>query len=139
MRWTTEAFGVSHEGIVGALLADGSEPKPVYLDFGSGGGSGCTTGEWWAYDGHLGRPKAVAYRSACACGWRGESFPIDWDQADEYGASTTSTPPARTTSGATTSARLTARPCPSPPSCPKSWNSWRISCSVSPNRHRWQH
>jgi hypothetical protein len=85
MGWTTEGFGVSHEGIVGAVLADGSEPKPVYLDFGSGGGSGCTTGEWWAYDGRLGRPKAAAYRSSCACGWRGKSCPIDWDQADEYG------------------------------------------------------
>ncbi|MEV4333464.1 hypothetical protein AB0K02_23470 [Streptomyces sp. NPDC049597] len=81
----TEAFGESHEGIVGAVLSDGSEPQPVYLDVGSGSGSGCRTGEWWAYDGQMGRPKGASYRAACACGWRGESYPIDWKQADDSG------------------------------------------------------
>ncbi|MGP3927863.1 hypothetical protein [Streptomyces sp. 8N616] len=82
MGWRTEEFGESHEGIVGAVLAEGSEPKPVYLDVGSGSG-GHSTSEWWAYDGRMNRPKAAAYRAACACGWRGPSYPIDWDQAED--------------------------------------------------------
>lgn len=80
MGWTSEEFGESHEGIAGAVLADGSEPKPVYLDFGSGADSGLETSEWWAYDGMMRRPRAAAYRAACACGWRGETRPIDWEQ-----------------------------------------------------------
>ncbi|MER5428298.1 hypothetical protein [Streptomyces sp. NPDC002588] len=77
MGWTTEQFGESHEGIAGAVLAEGDEPKPVYLDFG-GADSGVETGEWWAYDGLAGRPRAAGFRAACACGWRGEPYPIDW-------------------------------------------------------------
>ncbi|WP_235023627.1 hypothetical protein [Streptomyces sp. WAC05374] len=73
-----EPFGACHEGIVGAVLADGSEPKPVCLDSGSGAGPGCWTSEWWAYTGQGSRPRAAAYRAACACGWRGEAHPIDW-------------------------------------------------------------
>lgn len=80
MGWTSEEFGESHEGIAGAVLADGSEPKPVYLDLGSGADSGLETSEWWAYDGQLRRPRAAAYRAACACGWRGETRPIDWER-----------------------------------------------------------
>lgn len=75
--WTTEEFGESHEGIAGAVLADGSEPKPVYLDFGSSADSVLETSEWWAYDGRLRRPRAAGFRAACACGWRGETHPID--------------------------------------------------------------
>ncbi|MER6358233.1 hypothetical protein ABT186_42270 [Streptomyces sp. NPDC001634] len=82
MGWRTEEFGESHEGIAGAVLADGSEPKPVYLDIGSGS-AGHSTSEWWAYDGRLERPKAAARRGACACGWRGQSYPIDWDQVND--------------------------------------------------------
>src|SRR5690349_1624796 len=52
MGWQDEEFGPSHDGTVGVLLADGSEPKPVYLDSGSGGGSGRYVSEWWVYDGH---------------------------------------------------------------------------------------
>ncbi|MEU0744764.1 hypothetical protein [Streptomyces sp. NPDC006134] len=81
MAWQTEEFGASHEGIVGAVLADGSEPKPVYLDTGSGG-EGHQTSEWWAYTGRWGRPKAAGHRAACACGWRGQTYPIDWDQLE---------------------------------------------------------
>ncbi|MFH9863650.1 hypothetical protein [Streptomyces sp. NPDC017202] len=77
MGWTTEEFGESHEGIAGAVLADGSEPKPVYLDFGSSADSVLETSEWWAYDGRLRRPRAAGFRAACACGWRGETRPID--------------------------------------------------------------
>ncbi|MFI6035782.1 hypothetical protein ACIBBD_16730 [Streptomyces sp. NPDC051315] len=80
MGWTSEEFGDSHEGIAGAVLADGSEPKPVYLDFGSGAHGGLETSEWWAYDGQLRRPRAASYRAACACGWRGETRPIDWER-----------------------------------------------------------
>ncbi|WP_313884332.1 hypothetical protein [Streptomyces cynarae] len=25
------------------------------------------------------RPKAAAVRGSCSCGWRGHSYPIDWD------------------------------------------------------------
>ncbi|MGW2698387.1 hypothetical protein [Streptomyces sp. NPDC001296] len=82
MGWTTEEFGTSHEGYVGAVLDDGSEPKPVYLDIGSGS-AGFSTSEWWAYTGQMGRPRAAGYRSACACGWRGDTYPIDWDQVDD--------------------------------------------------------
>ncbi|MFD4588931.1 hypothetical protein [Streptomyces sp. NPDC058434] len=82
MGWKAEEYGDSHEGIVGAVLADGSEPKPVYLDVGSGS-SGHRTSEWWAYDGRMRRPKAAAYRAACSCGWRGPSHLIDWDQAKD--------------------------------------------------------
>jgi len=82
VAWRSEEFGESHEGIVGATLADGSEPKPVYLDVGSGT-NGFQTREWWAYNGWLGRPKAAAWRAACVCGWRGESHPIDWDQVED--------------------------------------------------------
>ncbi|MEV0488333.1 hypothetical protein AB0I69_48010 [Streptomyces sp. NPDC050508] len=83
MAWRSEEFGESHEGIVGATLADGSEPKPVYLDVGSGSNM-FQTCEWWAYNGWLGRPKAGAWRASCACGWRGESHPIDWEQVEDH-------------------------------------------------------
>ncbi|UXX97054.1 hypothetical protein N7U49_44710 [Streptomyces sp. AD2-2] len=83
MAWRSEEFGASHEGIVGAVLADGSEPKPVYLEVGSGR-CGFETREWWAYNGWLGRPKATGRRASCACGWRGQNRPIDWEQVDGH-------------------------------------------------------
>ncbi|MFI8854442.1 hypothetical protein [Streptomyces sp. 891-h] len=81
MGWRTEEFGASHEGWAGALLADGSEPGPVYLDAGSGPRMEKTT-EWWAYDGRLpSTPRAAWARAACACGWRGEQrYPLDWER-----------------------------------------------------------
>ena len=82
MGWRTEEFGESHEGIAGAVLADGSEPKPVYLDVGSGS-AGHETSEWWAYDGIMRRPKAAAVRGSCSCGWRAQSYPIDWEQVKD--------------------------------------------------------
>ncbi|MFF8833120.1 hypothetical protein [Streptomyces sp. NPDC015131] len=78
-----EEFGGCHEGIAGAVLDDGSEPRPVYLDFGSGADSGCWTSEWWAYNGQGRRPRAAGIRAACACGWRGETYPIDWERAGD--------------------------------------------------------
>ncbi|MBO8196447.1 hypothetical protein ITI46_33155, partial [Streptomyces oryzae] len=73
-------------GWAGALLADGSEPGPVYLDMGSGPRMQQTT-EWWAYDGRMpSRPQAAWVRAACACGWRGESrFPIGQGQLGAHG------------------------------------------------------
>ncbi|MFD4573385.1 hypothetical protein ACFWNK_13060 [Streptomyces sp. NPDC058417] len=83
MGWTSEEYGESHEGVAGAVLADGSEPKPVFLDFGSGAASVVETSEWWAYDGRLRRPRAAGYRAACACGWRGETRPIDRERLSD--------------------------------------------------------
>ncbi|MFI2263547.1 hypothetical protein OHU45_37115 [Streptomyces tubercidicus] len=80
MEWQSEEFGASHEGMAGAVLADGSEPRPVYLDAGSGSYMHETT-QWWAYNGRLSRPRADYMRGACSCGWRGaRHYPIDWDQ-----------------------------------------------------------
>ncbi|MFJ4582610.1 hypothetical protein [Streptomyces echinatus] len=84
MGWTTEEFGDSHEGIVGAVLADGSEPKPAYFDIGSGAET-YRTSEWWAYDGSVTRPRAAAVRASCSCGWRGPSTPVPWDELDTDG------------------------------------------------------
>lgn len=91
MGWMTEQFGESHEGVAGAVLDGGEEPKPVYPDCGSGADSGQETSEWWAYDGRDGRPKAVAFRAACACGWRGGPHPIHWEEladGDRFGLDT---------------------------------------------------
>ncbi|GAB2785484.1 hypothetical protein [Streptomyces daliensis] len=77
MGWTDRELGSSHEGAPVALLADGSEPKPVYFDAGSGAG-GEAVSHWWIYDGTLGAPLAAYLRGSCACGWRGEKrYPVD--------------------------------------------------------------
>lgn len=83
MGWQSEEFGASHEGSAGALLDDGTEPKPAVFDIGSGSSMHTTT-EWWAYDGTFGHPRATHFRGACSCGWRGvRRYPIDWaDLAD---------------------------------------------------------
>ncbi|MFD3334605.1 hypothetical protein ACFWV1_18395 [Streptomyces sp. NPDC058700] len=81
MSWKRDGFD-SHVGEVGVLLADGSEPGPVYVDMGSGGHVPSFT-DWWVYDGAVRRPLATTMRGRCACGWRGERiFPIDWQQVD---------------------------------------------------------
>ncbi|MEV8334429.1 hypothetical protein [Streptomyces niveus] len=81
MGWYAEEFGSSHEGRAGVLLADGSEPGPVYLDTGSGADIHRST-DWQLYDGRFG-PLAAYLRGACACGWRGERrYPVDWDEVD---------------------------------------------------------
>ncbi|SEE60125.1 hypothetical protein [Streptomyces sp. TLI_105] len=83
MTWKRDGFE-SHEGEVGVVLADGTEPGPVYFDLGSGGHFHEST-DWWAYDGTFRRPTAMALRGRCACGWRGErTFPIDWQQVDSH-------------------------------------------------------
>ncbi|WP_030556732.1 hypothetical protein [Streptomyces sp. NRRL F-5135] len=81
MSWKRDGFD-SHVGGVGVLLADGSEPGPVYIDMGSSGHVPSFT-DWWVYDGAVRRPMATTMRGRCACGWRGErTFPIDWQQVD---------------------------------------------------------
>ncbi|MFC8983523.1 hypothetical protein ACFT6Z_34075 [Streptomyces sp. NPDC057131] len=73
-----------HVGEVGVLLADGTEPGPVYFDLGSGSYPYEST-DWWAYDGSLRRPTATTMRGRCACGWRGaRTFPLDWQQVDRH-------------------------------------------------------
>ncbi|MET9568543.1 hypothetical protein ABZY34_05265 [Streptomyces virginiae] len=68
----------AHEGSVGVLLADGSEPGPVYFDVGSGP-SMPSSAEWHVYDGRRGRPRAALLRGSCSCGWRGAAeYPLDW-------------------------------------------------------------
>ncbi|MEU8763829.1 hypothetical protein [Streptomyces sp. NPDC048659] len=81
MGWRRERFE-SHEGEVGVLLADGSEPGPVYFDIGSGTYVHEST-DWWVYTGELRRPTATSMRGRCACGWRAaRAFPIDWQRVD---------------------------------------------------------
>ncbi|MFJ3519870.1 hypothetical protein [Streptomyces sp. NPDC090131] len=76
-------MGAAHEGSVGVLLADGTEPGPVYFDVGSGSHVPSTTA-WHAYDGRFGRPRAALLRGACACGWRGAAeYHLDWTALDD--------------------------------------------------------
>ncbi|MGW6843842.1 hypothetical protein [Streptomyces sp. NPDC054958] len=73
-----KALGAAHEGSVGVLLADGTEPGPVYYDVGSGPHVPSTT-RWHAYDGRYSRPRAAVLRGRCSCGWRGAAeYPLDW-------------------------------------------------------------
>ncbi|MFJ8664037.1 hypothetical protein [Streptomyces sp. NPDC093795] len=77
------------------LLADGSEPGPVFFDLGSGG-SVHESINWWNYDGTFRWPTATSMRGRCAWGRRGEkTYPIDWEQVrgdDEPDAYDTSGP-----------------------------------------------
>ncbi|MFF5393062.1 hypothetical protein ACFY5H_32865 [Streptomyces sp. NPDC013012] len=80
--WRRDGFE-SHEGMVGVLLADGSEPKPVLFDLGSGSNFH-ESSDWWLYDGTFRRPTAVSMRGRCACGWRGtKTYVIDWEKVRE--------------------------------------------------------
>ncbi|MGW2017046.1 hypothetical protein [Streptomyces sp. NPDC001927] len=84
VSWQREGFE-SHEGEVGALLADGSEPGPVYFDTGSRADFHEST-SWYHYDGEMRRPTAVSLRARCACGWRGEEiYVLDWEKVREDG------------------------------------------------------
>lgn len=81
-----QALGAAHEGAVGVLLADGSEPGPVYFDVGSGPSLPSST-EWHAYDGRFGRPRAALLRGTCSCGWRAMAeYPLDWTTEPLYEA-----------------------------------------------------
>ncbi|MCX4451574.1 hypothetical protein [Streptomyces sp. NBC_01789] len=82
--WKTEEFA-SHRGRPGAVLADGTEPKPVVFDIGSGTNMH-ETSDWWIYDGEGRAPYAPALRASCSCGWRGTtSHTIDWQEATGEG------------------------------------------------------
>ncbi|MET9932453.1 MULTISPECIES: hypothetical protein [unclassified Streptomyces] len=79
--------------MVGVLLPDGSEPKPVPFDPGSDS-TFHESSDWWHCDGTFRRPTAVSTRGRCACGWRGtKTYVIDWetvredDDPDAYDAS----------------------------------------------------
>ncbi|MFE2330224.1 hypothetical protein ACFXD5_41035 [Streptomyces sp. NPDC059385] len=73
-----QTLGAAHEGSVGVLLADRTEPGPVYYDVGSGSHMPSST-EWHSYDGRHGRPQAALLRGGCSCGWRGaDEYPLDW-------------------------------------------------------------
>ncbi|MGW4688493.1 hypothetical protein ACWEPM_26860 [Streptomyces sp. NPDC004244] len=81
--WQTSEFAGEHDGRPVAVLDDGSEPKPLIYDVGSGTNFHTST-DWWNYDGTFDTPKAAYVRAACSCGWRGEqSYPIDWDVDEE--------------------------------------------------------
>ncbi|MFJ8846047.1 hypothetical protein ACIRFF_24465 [Streptomyces cyaneofuscatus] len=63
------------------LLADGSEPLPVFFDAGSSAHFHQSS-DWWIYTGELGAPVAAQLRGA-SCGWRGEArYPLDWEAVD---------------------------------------------------------
>lgn len=84
MEWQSEQFGASHQGRAAAVLADGSEPGPMYFDTGSGS-STHRTSDWWVYDGTLRAPLATGLRAACSCGWRGTAcYPVDWNDVDPH-------------------------------------------------------
>ncbi|MFE7098105.1 hypothetical protein [Streptomyces erythrochromogenes] len=73
-----KALGAAHEGSVGVLVADGSEPGPAHFDVGSGSQMPSST-EWFVYDGRHGRLRAAVLRGSCSCGWRGAAeYPLDW-------------------------------------------------------------
>ncbi|MFE2163900.1 hypothetical protein ACFXB3_02265 [Streptomyces sp. NPDC059447] len=55
-----EALGAAHEGSVGVLLADGTEPGLVYFDVGSGAHMPSSS-EWHCYDGRYGRPRGRSF------------------------------------------------------------------------------
>ncbi|WLQ45623.1 hypothetical protein P8A22_37995 (plasmid) [Streptomyces laculatispora] len=82
--WETMEFGAAHEGRPGVVLADGTEPKPVYFDTGSGANMH-ESSDWWIYDGTLGAPVATQLRGSCSCGWRGETrYPLDWETVERH-------------------------------------------------------
>ncbi|MFD8693130.1 hypothetical protein [Streptomyces sp. NPDC059651] len=80
--WQSE-FGTAHQGRPAAVLADGTEPKALVVDLGSGAYMH-ETSNWRVYDGDtLTAPQATSLRGACSCGWRGTTLlPIDWQAVD---------------------------------------------------------
>ncbi|WTX00162.1 hypothetical protein OG216_45470 [Streptomycetaceae bacterium NBC_01309] len=77
--WRSEEFDAAHEGRVAAVLDDGTEPRPVIFDTGSGSHVHRSS-DWRLYDGSwafLRAPRAVALRAVCACGWTGEPHPVE--------------------------------------------------------------
>jgi hypothetical protein len=70
-----------HEGYCVAVLGNGSEPEPIQVPVPGREGVTTPNSAWWLYDGSApDRPRAVAVKAGCACGWRSaEMFPITWD------------------------------------------------------------
>jgi hypothetical protein len=84
MGWQVDEFGKAHDGTVGVLMEDGTEPKRAYIASVTSG-SGRETTEWWAYNGKFGAGRAAYFRGACSCGWRGENrYPIDWESLGDW-------------------------------------------------------
>lgn len=78
--WRSDEFGAVHEGRVGVVLEDGSEPAPTVIASNSGS-SFRTSTDWKLYKapGYGLTPQAFALRGACSCGWRGQTvYPVDW-------------------------------------------------------------
>ena len=69
-----------HEGYCVAVLGDGSEPEPVRVPIPGQEGVTTPNSAWWLYDGSSpDRPRAVAVRAGCGCGWRSDAmFPVDF-------------------------------------------------------------
>ncbi|MFJ8677531.1 hypothetical protein [Streptomyces sp. NPDC093589] len=137
MGWRAEEFGASHEGLAGAVLADGSEPKPVYLATGSGAHTHQTT-ERWAYDGKLSRQRADDARGVCSCGWRGiNRYPIDWTQRDEDGLHVLD-PTGPREDWEQHIADVQARSVQLPRTSKTSWNAWRTGSTPSRTKDPWR-
>ncbi|MFE6849003.1 hypothetical protein [Streptomyces sp. NPDC057686] len=97
--WTTDEFGASHEGWVEVLLDDGSVPPPAFFNTGLGL---CVyeTSHWSVYDGRYRPiPRAAALRAACACGWRGPEYRLDWAAIGEQDLGAAGADQADTCSG----------------------------------------
>ncbi|MYW01165.1 hypothetical protein [Streptomyces sp. SID3343] len=77
--WQAREFGTAHEGRVGVVLVDGSTPRPVIFDIGSGTNFYEST-DWRYHDGSweylVKAPRADALRTVCSCGWQGEAHPV---------------------------------------------------------------
>ena len=57
--WEYDEFAGEHDGRAAAVLADGSEPKPMLYDTGSTANFH-ETSDWWVYDGTRRAPLATA-------------------------------------------------------------------------------
>lgn len=85
MAWKTDEFGSSHEGMIGTLLEDGTEPKPIWFDAGSGASGARQINDWHVYDGQYGRSRAAHLRGSCSCGWRGMNrYQVIWDENEPH-------------------------------------------------------
>ncbi|MFI6588338.1 hypothetical protein [Embleya sp. NPDC050493] len=77
--WQAPEFGAAHEGRVGVVLADGTTPRRVLFDVGSGTNFQEST-DWRYYDGSweslVRAPRAHALRAVCSCGWQGDVHPV---------------------------------------------------------------
>lgn len=98
-----------------AVLADGTEPAPVYLDLGSGTHVHRSS-HWSLYTGESPRrPRAVAVRGACSCGWRSSSdHRLDQADADDDAALDVEVGPYRDWADHLAAVEAAAAPIPEP-------------------------